>query len=423
MTRSSSLGGLFFDFQLLLILFVAFRVTLFLAYQPFLIEGAERGVSVGGDRAYHYALTQLADKNLLPFRDWWSEFPPVWYSTTTAAYLVLGRAATYDNWSLVLAMLVIVAEAGTLTLVRKIGMRLHGDATGMALAWIYALLIVPVVFMWWNFDSLLTFFTLAGLWSLLIGKNVESGLWIGLGALTKFISVLLYGALIRFYPVRRAITIISVSLGFFVAVYAVLFAVNRDFALVSLTAQFNKPSYQTMWALLDGNYGTGNFGTIESHLTADGVSDGVSDKNPALIPSIVRLGVALAIGIFVFLRVRRFDQLGVVAFFTLTLLIFYLQSQGWSPQWLTLILPLTLLVMPNRNGALLCVMLSLLAFIEYPYLFVRTGDTGGQILPSSPFFVMWVIVVVTRTFLLISIAISCYQRLLTLPNPELRIER
>ncbi|XWX04639.1 hypothetical protein VZO05_03615 [Aggregatilineales bacterium SYSU G02658] len=416
-----TLRSLLDDFRLLLILFVSFRFVLLIAYQPFFINGVERGVGVGGDRLYVWLLTSQYAQGLLPFRDWWSEFPPVWYSVTTAFYALLGPSASYDNWSLLLGVLMLVCEAGTLALVWQIGGRLHGKETGAVLAWVYALMIAPVVFMWWNFDSMVTFFSLAALAALIAGQSRASAGWMALGALTKFISFLLFGAIVRFYPLRKATWLIGGALGLFVLAYAPLFVVNSEFALISLTAQFGKPSYQTVWALIDGNYGTGNFGSVESHLTAEGVSEGVEDKNPSAIPGWLRLGLAGLVGLGVFVSVRRFDQLGVVAFFLITLLIFYLQSQGWSPQWLTLIIPLTLLVIPTRDGVFLCVLLSALAFVEYPFIFVRTGATGGLVLPQLQLFTPWVLVVVGRTALLAVIALLCYQRLRQQPNPDLRI--
>ncbi|MFQ3645496.1 MAG: hypothetical protein SNJ80_01065, partial [Anaerolinea sp.] len=158
-----------------------------------------------------------------------------------------------------------------------------------------------------------------------------------------------------------------------------------------------------------------------SHRTVEGVSEGVEDKNPALIPGWLRLGIAALVGLGVFMSVRRFDQMGVVAFFLITLLIFYLQSQGWSPQWLTLIIPLTLLVIPTRDGVFLCVLLTLLAFVEYPFIFVRTGATGGLVLPELSLFTPWVLIILARTGLLVVIALLCYQRLRQQPNPDLRI--
>ncbi|MCU0513368.1 MAG: hypothetical protein MUE40_12460 [Anaerolineae bacterium] len=411
MAEGRSLTGLLADFRLLLILFVSFRLLLLLAYPPFLVDGAERGIGTGGDRVYHYALTALAADDLLPFRDWWSEFPPLWYLTTTLVYLALGSSATYDNWALALGLLVLLTEAGNLLLLRRIGTRLHGPATGMALAWVYALLVAPAIFMWWNFDTLVTFFLLGGLWALLQQRDTVSAGWVAAGALTKFVPLLLFGAVVRFRPARRAARYIALVLALCLLAYLPLLALNAPFALISLTAQFDKPSYQTVWALLDGNYSTGNFGTIASHLTAAGVRDGVSDKNPPVIPAVVRLGVAAALGLLVFGRTRRFDAIGLVAFVGITFVLFYLQSQGWSPQWLAQILPLLLLVFPTRDGVLLAVMLSLLAFVEYPFLFIRTGDSGGAFVPGSPLFAPWALVIVLRTALLAGVAALFYGKL------------
>jgi hypothetical protein len=416
--KSNELGKLLGDFRLLLILFVAFRVILLLAYEPFLLDGNERGIGVGGDRQYHFALASLSDNGQYPFRDWWSEFPPVWFLTTTSVYELLGEKVTFNSWSMVLGGLMLLSEVGILLLIRNIGARLHGEVTGMALAWIYALLAAPAVFMWWNFDSLVTFFFLFGIWLLLRQKDIPSAVMIAFGALTKFVPFLIFGAAVRFLKPQRSARYIAVALGLFVLAYLPLFALNSELTLVSLTAQFSKPSYQTIWAIIDGNYATGNFGEIESHFRADGVS--AVTGNPARIPSILRFGLATAIGLFVFLRTRRFDELGLVAFIGITLLIFYLQSQGWSPQWLTQIIPLLLLVYPTRNAVYVAIMLSILAFVEYPLIFIRSADIPLE--PGSLIFLPWVLVVVLRTLLLVGICVAFYQKLRQSPNPELAFE-
>jgi len=109
-----------------------------------------------------------------------------------------------------------------------------------------------------------------------------------------------------------------------------------------------------------------------------------------------------------------------VAFVAITLLIFYLQSQGWSPQWLSQILPLLLLVFPTRNGVLVAVMLSVLAFVEYPLILVRSVDIPLQ--PGSLIYLPWVLVVVLRTLLLVGICVAYYGKLRQSPNPELALK-
>lgn len=412
--------GLLGDFRLLVILFLSFRLIFLLAYQPFAVDGGERGITTGGDWSYYYELASLADEGLYPYVGWWSEFPPVWPMLTTVIYVLLGDFASYDNWALLLSLIVILSEVGVLWLMRMLGARLHGEITGMALAWVYALLALPMIFMWWNFDTVVTFCTLLGIWWVLNHAAQRSAIIIAVGALVKFVPVLVFAPVIRFLSPQQAGRYVAISLAVFALGYAPFLIANSSFALVSLTAQFGKPSYQTIWALIDGNYTTGNFGAVETHLRAEGVNE-LGDKNPAVVPSWLRLGGALGLGLAVFLRTRRRDQLGFVAFFGITLVIFYLQSQGFSPQWLTLVLAIWLLIFPTRDGVYVALLLSLLAFLEYPFLFIRTAETGGQILPESRLFLPWVLIILLRTGLLGVMALAFYRRLRQQPNPELML--
>jgi hypothetical protein len=410
LNSANSLTGLLADFRLLIILFVALRLLLLMAYQPLTIQGIERGVSAGGDFAHYFGLGELTNRGLMPFRDWWSEFPPVPSFLITFVFQVTG-GQNYTAFAAFFGLLMLLADVGVLVMMRNIGTHLHGSTTGMALAWIYALMLAPLVFIWWNFEILVAFFLLLGLWWLLKKQEMRSAAAAAVGALTKFTPALLLGAVWRFRDVRSALRYTLITLGGFVLVYGLLFIQNSQMTLPSLTAQFNKASYQTVWALFDGNYRTGNFGSPESHLDPDAAN--ILYGNPAMIPGIVRLGLAALIGLFVFWRTRRFDDKGLVAFVTITLLIFFLQAQGWSPQWLAQIIPLALLCFPTRNGIVICVMLTLLTFAEYPVLFIRTGDTGGEI--TGALITPFVILVLARTILLVGLCIALYRRLRQAP--------
>ncbi len=406
-------GALLGDGRLLVILFVAFRLILLMIYQPLMVEGVERGLGVGGDTAYYHALAALTDEGFFPYRDWWYEFPPV------AAYLhltiyALAGGDDHTNFTTLFGIVMLLFDVGNLLLLRKLGARLYGANTGMALAWIYTLLLAPAVFLWWNFEPMVAFWLLLALWWLARGRETASALAAAVGTLTKFTPALLLGAVWRFRPPRVALRYTVLVVGSFLAVYVLLFAQNAAMTLPSLTAQFSKPSYQSVWALIDGNYTTGNFGDVRSHL--DPAQAAVTTGNPAVIPAIVRLVVAGGIGVFVFLRARRLDDRGLVAFVTITLLIFFLQAQGWSPQWLGQIIPLLLLCFPTRNGVLVIVLLSALVFAEYPVLFMRTGDTGGVISGSqvAPF----VVLVLSRTALLVGVCVALYGKLRQEPLPR-----
>ncbi len=403
----SSLTGLLGDFRLLLILFVAFRLMLLMVYQPLLIQGAERGITVGGDFQTYFEIASLSKTVGLPLRDWWSEFPPLWSYISVAVYQLQGANASYGGFAMLLGLIFLIADTGNLILLRRIGSRLYKPETGMALAWVYAVLLAPLVFTFWTFEALVVFSMLLGIWLLLEQKDNRSGIAVAIGALIKFTPALVLGAVWRMRQPRHAARYAAIVLGLFILVYIPFFAQNSAMALPSLTAQFNKASYESIWALIDGNFRTGNFGSLTERL--DPANANIMQGNPARIPGWLRLGVAGAVGLFVFVRTRRFDDKGLVAFVGITLLIFFIQAQGWSPQWLIQIIPFVLLCFPSRNGVLIIVLLSLATFAEYPFLFIRTGDTGGEI--TGSLVMSYAIVILARTGILVGLCVAFYNLL------------
>jgi hypothetical protein len=412
--RTLTPGGLLADFRLLVIVFFAFRMLMMIVYQPLVINDVERGLTAGGDFATYFQLGALTGQGLLPFHDWWSEFPPIPSFLISAIYGILGAQPQYPAFAMLFGILMLACDVGNLLLLRRIGSRVHGAATGMALAWVYALMLAPTVFIWWNFEPLVALFLLLGLSWLIERKETLSAAAAGIGALVKFTPALLLGAVWRFRTTNAALRYTAIAAAIFIGVYALLFAQNAAMTTPSLTAQFGKASYQTVWALIDGNYRTGNFGPIEDRFDPARASAVLG--NPAIIPGIVRLFAAAGIGLFIFLRVRRTDMQGLLAFVAITLLIFFLQAQGWSTQWLAQIIPLLLLALPTRNTVLALVLLTGVSFAEYPFLFLRTGDTGGVV--SGGLVMPFVMLVLVRTGLLIIFCIVLYRKLRQEPIPD-----
>lgn len=400
---SLTLTGLLGDLRLLLIVFVCFRLILLMVYQPLFTQGMERGVTAGGDFFYYYQLGALSGDGLLPFRDWWSEFPPIPSFLDTLLYIGFGRS--YSSFAMVFSALMLAFDVGNLLLVRRIGSRLHGANTGMALAWVYALMPVPAVFIFWNFEPMVAFFLLWALAALIDARDTRSAIAAWLGALVKFTPALILGAVWRYRSTGAALRYTLIAVGGFVLVYLPLLLGNADMTLPSLLAQFNKASYQSVWALIDGNYTTGNFGPSLERL--DPAAAYQLEGNPPVIPGFIRLGTAALIGLAVFVTARRRDARGVAAFVAITLLIFFLQAQGWSPQWLAQIVPLILICFPTRNGVIAVILLSLVSFAEYPFLFIRTGDTGGVI--TGDLVAPFVALVLARTTILMGMCIALYQ--------------
>jgi len=403
---SPDFGTLYYDFRLLVILFVSLRLILLLAYTPMIVDALERGVSAGGDFATYFQLGALSEQGLLPFRDWWSEFPPIPSILDTMIYQLGGRSS-YTGFAALFGLLMLGCECGNLSLVRSIGRRIHGPAQGTGLAWIYALLGAPLVLMWWSFEPLVAFVLLLAVHQFLIRRVRRAALIVGFGTLVKFTPVVALAAAVRFRAARSALFSCLIAAAVFFGVYLLLGLQNISMTAPSLTAQFSKASYQSVWALIDGNYRTGNFGPIEERFDPRLAAE--LQGNPARIPGVVRLAAAALIGAFVFAQVRRFDDAGFVQFTAIALLIFFLQSQGWSPQWLCQIVPLLLLCFPTRDGIMGITILSLIVFAEYPFLWVRTGDTGGVM--SGNLILPFALLVIARTVLLTGFAVGLYRKL------------
>lgn len=402
----SSLGNI----GVLLMLYLSFRLLMLMAYQPILTEQGEVGIGAGGDRLLHFRLAALSDEGKLPFRDWWSEFPPVWPVISTAVYLLLGENVNYSNWSVVLGMLMLAFETGNLLLVRGVGCRLYGESTGASLAWVYALSIAPAIFMWWNFDSMMNFFVLIGIYYLINARDSRAAVAIAVGILVKFVPALVFGAVIRYRRPTTVIRFATLSAILVILAYLPLFVINQELTTISLRAQAEKPSSQTIWALLDGNYSTGNIATVEDRLKQpDQVVNG--GGNEARISNGLRLAIAAGLGIVIFVTTRRFDDRGLILFVGVTVLIFYLQAQAWSPQWATLIIPLTLLAFPSVRGVMATIVLSSLAVAEYPVLWSRTGDLDPSGQMGGEWFLPWALIVLMRTGLLAGLALAFYKAL------------
>lgn len=405
---NNGIAGSLGNMRVLVMLYLSFRFLMLLAYQPALTEHGEVGIGAGGDRLFHFRLAALADDGKYPFRDWWSEFPPIWPAISTSVYLLLGEQVNYSNWSFVIGILMLAFETGNLLLVRGIGRLLYGEATSVNLAWVYALSIAPAIFMWWNFDSMMNFFFLIGIYYLIKGRDSQAALAIAAGILVKFLPALVFGAVIRYRRPATVIRFATLSAILVILAYLPLFAINQELTLISLRAQAEKSSSQTIWALLDGNYSTGNFGSVEDRLKQpDMVNSG--DRNAATISNGLRLAIAVGLGVLVFQTTKRYDDRGLVAFAGLTILIFYLQAQAWSPQWVTLIIPLTLLAFPSVRGVLATIALSSLAIAEYPILWSRTGDLDPPGQMGGEWLLPWALIILLRTGLLVGLALAFYK--------------
>lgn len=385
------------NFWLILTLFLTSRLMLLLAFPP-------KNLIFYGDYQHYFNVADMTRQGFYPFIHYWYEFPPIFPYLNIAVYTLAGQQL--KNYILLLALVLLLAECGNLYLLYRLALRLYGPGQAATIAWIYTTLFTPIFFWLGNFDALTTFFILLALYSLFNERTKLLAIALGLGAMVKFLPLILLATIWRVKGLKAAVGYGFATLLISLLIFGPFALLNPTMTLASLQAQARKSSYQTVWAILDGNLTTGNFGPLADHFEPAKATQPIN--NPARIPTWLTLIPFGLLGLFIFTRPRaasaNFDAL---IFTTLTFIIFFLWSQGWSPQWQTFLIPLLLLSFPEKRGVLFIIALSFINFLEWPVILSRGLN---QLLPLT---------IIARTFLLVLIAIESY-RLLIRPTPPTR---
>lgn len=334
-----------------------------------LLSATPEGVRGYGDL---YNFFQVSSLPGWPFFNYWVEYPPVFpFLNAAVNRLAGGQQHVYDY---LFNFILLLADLGTLYLFSRLANRLlpRGAAVGRAVIYMLALAVLP--YSWWYFDALVVFWMLLGLTLLLEGKVSRGGLALGLGAATKFFPLIALTAAWRRESWKRLVEMALFALLPLVLLYGILWVSSPDFTSVSLRSQWGKGSWESIWALIDGNIRTGNFGPVAERLDSSPVFN--SQGNPALINPLISLAVFAAIGLAAALKFRpSADPIArdrqSLALVGLAWTLFLLWLPGWSPQWVLYLLPLVLLALPDRQAFLFCPLLILVNLLEWPVLLSR----------------------------------------------------
>jgi hypothetical protein len=321
-----------------------------------------------GDFLHFYHLAALG----WPFLDYWVEFPPLFPFISRLIYLLAGgRQHVYDY---LLVLILSVAEAACIAVFLRLAKKINPEADWFRCGVVYAFILVGLPYGWWYFDPLAVLAMLLGLLWLINGKDIHTGLALAAGTMVKLFPVMALAVVWRFRTARRAAWVTALTLGMTLMLYGTLWLASPRMTIASVRSQASKGSWETVWALLDGNYQTGNFGPEIERLDPEKAL--VARGNPARLPSGLTLILFALLGGWFFLKARITEATGVVSFLGFTWCLFLSWSPGFSPQWVLYLIPLCLLGLPEREGILMTVVLTLLSLLEWPVLLTRGYDWG-----------------------------------------------
>jgi hypothetical protein len=383
------------DFLMVLMLFVSFRLLLLLLFTP-----ASFFTSGFMSHAYYYEVAALSDQGHLPFIDFWFEYPPVF------SYLVIGIykltrlvGEGFPYFSRLLSFVFLPMEMLTLINLYRIGMRLYGQTAAVRLAWIYSALLLPVYYWQHSFDTMVTALTLQSLYWLMVRRRDASAVTLGIAIATKFTPFILLAAAWRFAPHVRQAIIYTVIVGVVVAIIFMPFLLlSPSFTIASFQSLVAVSSWETIWALIDGNIVYGDVGTLQRHF--DLTQAAIPVYNPPIVPWVITIPLFGLLFLFVYLRhVDRANLRQQIVFVGITMMLFLLWSKGWGPEWATWVIPFLLLLYPNWRGILCVLLLSFTSMLDWPISLAVRNQW------------LYVVGVLTRTALFAGIAIDLYLEL------------
>jgi hypothetical protein len=178
---------------------------------------------------------------------------------------------------------------------------------------------------------------------------------------------------------------------------------NPSLALSSFRIQSIRSPWQSVWALIDGNY---TAGMVELDMR------NLAGLDTSLWTSRIPWGwVGLAfLLLYLWLYTRPFDWARpriLIAFTATSVILLFLYSKGWSPQFLVWVLAFLALLLPTLRGVLLTILLSLVNVVE-SHLFLIMLPNEHWLLTGT---------VITRTLLLLLLLVEFVGQIWPAPSP------
>jgi len=228
-------------------LFIFGRILLFLTLIPDDLHGF-------GDLPKYFDVASL---NGWPYFNYWVEYPPVFpFLNSTLYFLSSGQQFLYEFLSI---MVFSIAGGVGLWAFHQLARHLYDEKKGVVYTLVYFALLAPLSYTWWYYELVPVSLVLLGMVWIFREQHIKAGITIAVGILTKWFPFLLLPALWRYRSKRIAFKTTAISLGITLSVMLGLYLVSPSWTSASLTSQTGRSSWQTLWALIDGNYTTGEY--------------------------------------------------------------------------------------------------------------------------------------------------------------------
>ncbi len=343
--------------------YLYFSALFFLGRMILILALPLEGLKSYGDYWNYFHIASLGT----PFIDLWVEFPPFFPFLARLLYQLVG--GSQHSFEYLLAILFSFVQAGNLFLFQVIARKQYAVEETKKRTLIYLFIIINLFYGWAYFDSLVVFTLLLGVYWILEQKDIKAGIALGIGGLIKWFPVLALAAAWKWRGRKGALRTIFTAFVLVVMAWGILFSFSPEFTRASFVSQGIKGSWETVWAIMDGNLGTGNFNAEINRLDPSTVY--LSTGNEAKLSPWISLIAFACVGFGIFLRSKLDDEIKMISFTGFTVVMFILWSPGYSPQWVLLLLPFVLLSFNIWRGTLMSFILVLINILEWPIFLSR----------------------------------------------------